>query len=204
MFAPTRRGFLLAVDLRAARLRHRTRWEDLNLSADRAGLGRRRGQRLAGLDHGDDAGAVGDARGKANTGDQRREDKRHYHHLQVGHAVGGKQREIVHDTLPIDVPVISRGEPAEGSCRWHPRRDHSRNLRSSALWQVPARRCPRRGGGGAWRPGRGRGRGRAISKWSRPVLVAGRLDPGPEGRWSLVAGLWTLVRGTASLDRNQS
>src|SRR5262249_41837522 len=100
-------------------------------------LGRRRGHRLAGLDHGDDAGAVGDAGGKANAGDQRREDERHYHHLQVGHAVGGKQREIVHDTLPIDVPVISRGEPAEGSCRWHPRRDHSRDFPEQRVVASP-------------------------------------------------------------------
>jgi hypothetical protein len=28
----------------------------------------------------------------------------------VRKAVGGKQRKIVHDTLPKDVPVISRGE----------------------------------------------------------------------------------------------
>jgi hypothetical protein len=30
------------------------------------------------------AGAVGDARGKANADDQRRQDERHCHHLQVG------------------------------------------------------------------------------------------------------------------------
>src|SRR5262245_4880309 len=43
---------------------------------------------------------IGHARGKANAGDQRRADERHCHHLQVAYAVGGKQREIVHDTSP--------------------------------------------------------------------------------------------------------
>src|SRR5262249_18404885 len=50
------------------------------------------------------AGALGDARGKANADNQRRQDERHCHHLQVGKAVGGKQRKIIHDTLPKDVP----------------------------------------------------------------------------------------------------
>ena len=35
----------------------------------------------------------------------------------MGHAVGGKQEEIVHDTLAEDFPVISRGELGEGSRR---------------------------------------------------------------------------------------
>jgi hypothetical protein len=74
------------------------------LSADCAGLARR-GHRLAGLDYGGfvpcvGRAEVGHARGKANAGDQRRADQRQCHHLQVGYAVGGKQREIVHDTLP--------------------------------------------------------------------------------------------------------
>jgi hypothetical protein len=38
---------------------------------------------------------------------QRREDERHCHHLQVGKAAGGKQRKIIHDTLP------SRGKRRE-------------------------------------------------------------------------------------------
>jgi hypothetical protein len=33
----------------------------------------------------------------------------------VRKAVVGKQRKIVHDMRPKDVPVISRSEPAEGS-----------------------------------------------------------------------------------------
>ena len=37
-------------------------------------------------------------------GDQRRADKRHGHHLQVGHAICGKHREIVHHTLPPTSP----------------------------------------------------------------------------------------------------
>jgi hypothetical protein len=82
-----------------------------------AGITRRRGDRLARLDHGgiSRAEAVGDARGKANADDQRREDERHCHHLQVGKAAGGKQRKIVHDTFPKDIPIISRGSPAKGS-----------------------------------------------------------------------------------------
>ena len=61
---------------------------------------RRCGDRLAGLDHGgvSRAGAGGEARGKANADDQRREDERHCYHLQMGKAVGGKQRKILHDT----------------------------------------------------------------------------------------------------------
>jgi hypothetical protein len=80
--------------------------ERRKLLANGAGLTRRCGDRLAKLDHGGvgHAGAVGDARGKANADDQRREDERHCHNLQVGKAGGGKQRKIVHDTLP------SRGE----------------------------------------------------------------------------------------------
>jgi len=58
------------------------------------------GDRLARLDHGGVRRTVGDARGKANANDQRREDECHCHHLQVGKAAGGKQRKIVHDTLP--------------------------------------------------------------------------------------------------------
>ena len=38
---------------------------------------------------------------------------------QVRKAVVGKQRKIVHDMRPKDVPVISRSEPAEGSW-WQP------------------------------------------------------------------------------------
>src|SRR5262249_33250456 len=38
-----------------------------------------------------------------------------HHHLQVRKAVGGKQRKIVHDAPPKNVPVISRSEPTEGS-----------------------------------------------------------------------------------------
>jgi hypothetical protein len=69
--------------------------ERRKLLANGAGLTRRCGDRLARLDHGgvSRAGAVGDARGKANADDQRREDERHCHHLQVGKAAGGKQRK---------------------------------------------------------------------------------------------------------------
>src|SRR5262249_55158270 len=76
--------------------------ERLKLLANGAGLTRRCGDRLARLDHGGvgRTGAVGDARGKANADDQRREDERYYHHLQVGKAVGGKQPKIVHEALP--------------------------------------------------------------------------------------------------------
>src|SRR5215475_4113094 len=83
--------------------------ERRKLLANGAGLTRRCGDRLARLDHGgvSRAGAVGDARGKANADDQRREDERHCHHLQVGKAAGGRQRKIVHDTLP------SRGKRRE-------------------------------------------------------------------------------------------
>jgi hypothetical protein len=74
--------------------------ERRKLLANGAGLTRRCGDRLARLDHGGvgRTGAVGgDALGKANADDQRREDERYCHHLQVGKAVGGKQRKIVHD-----------------------------------------------------------------------------------------------------------
>jgi hypothetical protein len=54
---------------------------------------------------------------KAKADDQRRAGERQHHHLQVRKAVGGKQRKIVHNTLPKDVPVISRSEPGEGSTR---------------------------------------------------------------------------------------
>src|SRR5215831_11368088 len=52
---------------------------------------------------------------KAKADDQRHAGEHQHHHLQVRKAVGGKHRRIVHDTLPEDVPVISRSEPAEGS-----------------------------------------------------------------------------------------
>src|SRR5262245_51484530 len=52
---------------------------------------------------------------KAKADDQRHAGERQHHHIQVPKAVGGKQRKIVHDKLPKDVPVISRSEPAEGS-----------------------------------------------------------------------------------------
>ena len=60
-----------------------------------AGLTRRCGDRLARLDDGaaDRAGTVGDARGKGNADDQRRADKGHHHHLEVGKAVGGNWRQ---------------------------------------------------------------------------------------------------------------
>jgi hypothetical protein len=32
----------------------------------------------------------------------------------MGHAIGGKHREIVHDTLPW-IPLIGRGDRAKGS-----------------------------------------------------------------------------------------
>jgi hypothetical protein len=69
--------------------------ERRKLLANSAGLTCRCGDRLAELDHAgvSRAGAVCDARGKANADDQRREDERHCHHLQVGKAVGGKQRK---------------------------------------------------------------------------------------------------------------
>src|SRR5262249_53375173 len=73
---------------------------------------RRCGDRLARLDDGaaDRAGTVGDARGEGNADDQRRADKGHHYHLEVGKAVGGKQRKIVHDKLPKDVPLASGGK----------------------------------------------------------------------------------------------
>src|SRR5260370_42647188 len=52
---------------------------------------------------------------KAKTDDQRHAGERQHDQLQVRKAVSSKQRKIVHDTLPKDVPVISRSEPAEGS-----------------------------------------------------------------------------------------
>jgi hypothetical protein len=52
---------------------------------------------------------------KAKADDQRHAGERQHHHLQVRKAVGGNQRKIVHNTLPKDIPVISRSEPAEGS-----------------------------------------------------------------------------------------
>ena len=58
---------------------------------------------------------------KAKADDQRHAGERQHHHLQVRKAVGGKQ-QIVHDTPPKDVPVISRSEPAESSAvgtQWH-------------------------------------------------------------------------------------
>jgi hypothetical protein len=55
---------------------------------------------------------------KAKADDQRHAGERQHHHLKVRKAVGGKQRKIVHDTLPKGVPVISRSEAAKGS--WLP------------------------------------------------------------------------------------
>src|SRR5262245_46923587 len=52
---------------------------------------------------------------KAKADNQRHAGERQHHHLQVRKAIGGKQRKIVHNTPPSDVPPISRGEPAEGS-----------------------------------------------------------------------------------------
>src|SRR5262249_23103074 len=52
---------------------------------------------------------------KAKADDQRHAGERQHHHLQVRKAVGGKQRKIVHDAPPKNVPVISRSEPTEGS-----------------------------------------------------------------------------------------
>src|SRR5262245_14282271 len=49
---------------------------------------------------------------KAKADDQRHAGERQHHHLQVRKAVGGK---IVYNTLPKDIPVISRSEPAQGS-----------------------------------------------------------------------------------------
>jgi hypothetical protein len=65
--------------------------------ANGAGLTSRCGDRLARLDNGgaSRAGTIADARGKANADDQGREDERHCHHLQMGKAVGGKQRKVV-------------------------------------------------------------------------------------------------------------
>jgi hypothetical protein len=54
---------------------------------------------------------------KAKADDQRHAGERQHHHLKVRKAVGGKQRKIVHDMPPKDVPVISRGEAPEGSRR---------------------------------------------------------------------------------------
>ena len=90
------------------------------LSADRARLAGRGGHRLAGLDHcgfqpSIGRAGVGDAGGNAKAGDQRRANEGHRHHLQVGHAVGRKHREIVRHTLPQNLPVIGRGGAMEGS-----------------------------------------------------------------------------------------
>src|SRR5262245_15353745 len=75
---------------------------------------------------------------KAKADDQRHAGERQHHHLKVRKAVGGKQRKIVHDTLPKDVPVISRSKAAEGS--WLPPANlppsSSSKLEASA--QVPA------------------------------------------------------------------
>jgi hypothetical protein len=43
---------------------------------------------------------------KAKADDQRHAGERQHHHLQVRKAVGGKQRKIVRDTLPKDVPLL--------------------------------------------------------------------------------------------------
>src|SRR6516225_5508526 len=59
------------------------------------------------------------AEDKAKANDQRHAGERQHHHLKVRKAVVGKQRKIVHDMPPKDVPVISRSEPAEGSW-WRP------------------------------------------------------------------------------------
>jgi len=39
---------------------------------------------------------------EAKADDQRHAGERQHHHLQVRKAVGGKQRKIVHDTLPTE------------------------------------------------------------------------------------------------------
>src|SRR5262245_22894161 len=64
---------------------------------------------------------------KAKADDQRHAGKRQHHHLQVRRTVGGKQRKIVHDTLPKDIPV--QRHPCHWSkraggrfSRWHPSR----------------------------------------------------------------------------------
>jgi len=41
---------------------------------------------------------------KAKADDQRHAGEHQHHHLHMRKAVGGKQREIIHDTLPKDVP----------------------------------------------------------------------------------------------------
>jgi hypothetical protein len=82
-------------------------------SANRAGLACRRGRRFAGLDHGGFQ-AVGDARGGTDANDQARADDCHCHYLEVGHAVSGKYREIVHTRSP-KCSVIGRCDPKEGS-----------------------------------------------------------------------------------------
>jgi len=132
--------------------------------ANGAGLTRRCGNRLARLDHGGDVrgGSVGDAGGKANADDQRRENERHHHHLEVGHAVCGKQREIVHDTIPEDFPVISRGGPVEGS---RPCPDHRMNRQQKTAPQSRTRtNC-----GCTW----------LVSSWQESYFWVPFLDSGP-------------------------
>src|SRR6516162_10402786 len=52
---------------------------------------------------------------KAKADDQRHAGERQHHHLKVRKAVVGRQRKIVHDMLPKDVPVVSRS-PSLGRC----------------------------------------------------------------------------------------
>jgi hypothetical protein len=127
------------------RARKVQRLRDVKPLANGAGLSRRCGDRLARLDHGgaNRAGAVGHARGKANPDDQRREDERHCHHLQVGKAVGGKQRKIVHDSPKPQSLVAASRRKVHAPCAYagdHPRA----TTRSGAPSPAPPRRSNRR------------------------------------------------------------
>jgi hypothetical protein len=79
-------------------------------------------------------------KGKAD--DQRHAGERQHHHLQVHEAVGGKQRKIVRDTLPKDVPVICLSEPAEGSTVGTHRANGSHP--SDLFEDDPGRKCENR------------------------------------------------------------
>jgi hypothetical protein len=74
---------------------------------------------------------------KAKADDQRHAGERQHHHLQARKAVGGKQRKIVHDTPPKDVPVISRMRAAGRFSRWHPSHkwfSPPRSLATTIVW----------------------------------------------------------------------
>src|SRR5262249_26007619 len=87
------------------------------VSADEARFTRCR-HRRTGLDHARvqaPVAGIRDAGGPSDHRDQRRTDKRHHHDLEVGHAVGGEHRGVVHGSLPW-------GNPQGLLAHWSPQR----------------------------------------------------------------------------------